>query len=31
MLKQAMAAPGRVTAVLLLPASRNGWLTNVRS
>jgi hypothetical protein len=30
MLKQAMAAPGRLTAVLLLPASRNGWLTSVR-
>jgi hypothetical protein len=29
--KQAMAAPGRLTAVLLLPACRNGWLTRVRS
>jgi hypothetical protein len=30
MLKWAIAAaPGRLTAVLLLPASRNGWLTNV--
>jgi hypothetical protein len=26
-----MAAPGRLTAVLPLPASRNGRLTNVRS
>jgi hypothetical protein len=29
MLKQAMAAPGRLTAVLLLPACRNGWLMNI--
>jgi hypothetical protein len=31
MLNKATAAQGGLAAVLLLPACRNGWLTNIRS